>query len=76
MAKFRSEIHLDTLREVNAFVAKMSSVNEPVFLIDGANLRVSAKSVIGALYTLEWSKLFVESDIDLGEMISEFRVDA
>lgn len=74
MANFHSQIELNTLSDVRKFVNKMSTVDSPVYLVDEKNFKVSAKSLMGALYTLEWEQLWVESDTDLGDLISEFRV--
>lgn len=71
---FKSRIQLDTMKEVNDFVTRVSCVKSPVYLVDGAGLKVSAKSILGAVYTLEWDKLYVESDVDLGSLISDYRV--
>ena len=61
----RTQIRLDTLSEVNKFVEVMSRVNDRVWLEDGNGCRVSAKSLLGALYSLEWNEIhcYCETDI-------------
>lgn len=54
----RTEIRLDTLTSVNKFVATMGQIDEQVWLEDGNGCRVSAKSVLGALYSLEWGHIY------------------
>ena len=63
----RTHIRLDTLTDVHKFVAKMSSLPHQVWLEDGDGCRVSASSLLGALYSLEWSNIicFCEADINI-----------
>ncbi len=62
----RTQIRLDTLTEVNKFVAVMSRLDVPVWLEDGSGARVSAKSMLGALYSMEFTRIycFCEKDIN------------
>ena len=61
----RTQIRLDTLTEVNKFVATMSRLDVPVWLEDGSGMRVSAQSTLGALYSMEFTRIycFCEKDI-------------
>lgn len=70
----RIPIRLDTMHQIQDFVNIASTLNSPVYLVDDTGLKVSAKSIIGAMYTVEWSKIYVESDVDLGATFSEFRI--
>ena len=54
----RTEIRLDTLSDVNKFVEAMSGVKEKVWLADDDGNRVSAKSLLGALYSMEWTHIY------------------
>ena len=54
----RTKIRLDTLSDVNKFVAVMSTVNDKVWLSDDDGNRVSAKSLLGALYSMEWTHIY------------------
>ena len=62
----RTEIRLDTMSSVNKFVEVMSRLNDRVWLEDGEGCRVSAKSLLGAIYSLEWRRIycFCERDIN------------
>ena len=61
----RTKIRLDTLNDVNQFVAAMTSLNKKVWLEDDEGNRVSATSLLGAIYSLEWKRIYCycESDI-------------
>jgi hypothetical protein len=61
----RTQIRLDTLTEVNKFVEVMSRLDEPVWLEDGGNIRVSAKSMLACLYSLEWKRIYVFCERDI-----------
>ena len=69
---YRTEIELNTMKDVNEFVEIMSTIKSPVYLEDGAEFRVSAQSMIGALAALEWNKLVVVSIEDIYFKISKF----
>lgn len=65
-------INIDTLSKINAFVAACSRIYAPVYLIDGEGFKVSAKSLIGAIATMDWSQVYVECDQDIYDYIKEF----
>ena len=54
----RMEIRLDTLSDVNKFITVMSGVKDKVWLEDDEGNRVSAKSLLGALYSMEWVHIY------------------
>lgn len=54
----RTKIRLDTLSDVNKFVDVMSTVKDNVWLSDDDGSRVSAKSLLGALYSMEWTHIY------------------
>ena len=54
----RMEIRLDTLSDVNKFIAVMGGVKDKVWLEDDEGNRVSAKSLLGALYSMEWTHIY------------------
>ena len=54
----RTKIRLDTLSDVNEFIAVMSNVKDKVWLEDDEGSRVSAKSLLGALYSMEWNHIY------------------
>lgn len=69
------KIRLDTLTDVKDFVNTVSYVGNDVHLTDGTNLKVSAKSLMGAIYTMEWAEVFCESKEDIYHLISRFIVE-
>ena len=66
------KINIDTLSKINAFVSICSRLDCRVNLIDGEGYRVSAKSLIGAVATMDWSQVFVECDKDIYSYIVDF----
>ena len=68
----KNRIRLDTLTDVNKFQQIASKIDVPVHLTDGKNMRVSAKSMLGALYSMEWEEVWVECDKDIYFQIKDF----
>lgn len=58
-------IRLDTLSDINDFVEAASLTEERVELSDNDGHCVSAKSILGAMYSFEWNEVycFCEKDI-------------
>ena len=67
------KIELNTMTDVNEFVRLVSAVSAPVHLVSDA-LRVSAKSLLGAIYTMEWEEVWCECEIDIYNRIEKFVV--
>ena len=72
--KFRAKVRLDTQTEIADFVNRVASVSVPVFLTSGA-LCVSGKSLLGAIYTMEWDELWCECEENIYHLIEDFIVD-
>ena len=70
----RQKIRLDTMTEIRDFVAAATKVNAPVYLTDGTDLIVSAKSLLGVMYTMEWSEVYCTCDVDIYSLIEKFTV--
>lgn len=68
----RVKVRLDTMKDINQFVAICSKVAAPVHITDGAGLKVSAKSVLGVMYSMEFEEIWCESDVDLYSQLSKF----
>lgn len=66
------KINIDTLSKINTFVAICSRLDCNVNLIDGHGYCVSAKSLIGAVATMDWSQVYAESEKDIYSYITEF----
>lgn len=58
-------LNLDTMSDIQKFVDVVSRVEEPVNLKDSAGHCVSAKSLLGALYSLEWAEIYCECEKDI-----------
>ena len=69
------KINIDTMSKINAFVSICSNLDSRVDLIDGNNYCVSAKSLMGALATMDWSQVFVVCEDDIYSHIKEFIVE-
>lgn len=71
----KAKIHLDTLTEVRRFVEAACAIPVPVHITDGRGLRVSAKSMMGAIYSLEFDELWCECEQDIFHIISPFMAE-
>ena len=69
--KFRAKVRLDTRTDILRFVERVCSVSVPVFLTSGVYC-VSGKSLLGAIYTLEWDNLWCECEEDIYHLIEDF----
>lgn len=67
-------IRLDTMTDVQDFIKVTSVVNENVLLEDEEGHRVSAKSLLGALYSMEWNSTACVCDKDISGMILQWIV--
>lgn len=67
------KINLETMSDVTEFVAIASQVEEPV-LLTCSDFRVSAKSLLGAIYTMEWGEVWCECSRDIYHRIHQFVV--
>ena len=54
----RQKIRLDALTDIKQFVDVVSRINARVVLEDDDGHRVSAQSLIGAAYTMEWDCVY------------------
>lgn len=65
----RCKVRLDTMQDVNKFVSVVSNVMEKVVLEDDDGHCVSARSILGALYSMEWANVYCKCDRDITAMI-------
>lgn len=68
----RNKIHLETVKDAMDFSNIAVNVHGDVRIMDGAGHCVDAKSLIGALYSLEFEELWVESDHDIYSKIAQY----
>lgn len=71
----RAKIRLDTMKDINKFVAICTRVPAPVHVTDGAGLKVSAKSVLGVLYSMEFTDIWCECEEDIYSDIEKFIIN-
>ena len=69
---YKYKIRLDTLTEVNEFVSLATRIDGKIILTDGRNFSVNARSMLGALYSLEWDELYVESEEEVYTVMQKF----
>jgi hypothetical protein len=74
----RYRINLDTMRDVNTFVSVATKYNNfKIKLTDGEDYTVNGKSLLGAAYTIEWSKVYclVPDECDIYNDIKDFIIE-
>lgn len=68
------KIRLDTYQDAKSFNAIASRLKGNIYITDNQGLKVSAKSLLGSLYALEFDELWCESDEDIYRNIQDFIV--
>ena len=63
------KIQLDTMKDIHKFVEIVSRLDEEVLLKDNSGHCVSAKSLMGAIYTMEWSDIYCYCNKDISAFI-------
>ena len=71
----RYKIRLDTMADVNRFVAIATKYPGKIMLTDDENYSVSGKSLLGAMYTFEWDQIYCESEGEIYLKIRDFIVE-
>ena len=62
------------MRDVQDFVNIATRMHGNVYITDNAGLKVSAKSLLGVLYAMEFEELWCEADEDIYRNIEDFIV--
>lgn len=70
----RARINLVTMTDVQEFVNAVMTVEDDVTLIDSEQHCVSAKSLLGALYTMEWKEIYCVCSKDITSLIRQWTV--
>ena len=65
----RQRIRLDTMSDIHKFVEVVSRINDRVYLEDNTGFKVSAKSLLGALLSMEWSEVYCKCEKDISGSI-------
>ncbi len=71
----RYRIRLETMSDINRFVGIAGKHPGPIMLTDGDNFTVSGKSLLGAMYTFEWERIYCESEDEIYYLIRDFIVE-
>lgn len=66
------KVRLDTISDIKGFVNAVNGIASEVHLTDGNNLTVSAKSILGAMYTMEWSEIYCTCERDIYRFIQKY----
>lgn len=66
------KIRLDTMTDVNNFVKIATQYPGSIKLTDGENFTVNGKSLLGAMYTVEWDQIYCVSDHEIYHLIKDF----
>ena len=65
----RARIRLDTLNDIKSFISTVSPVDANITLEDNEGHCVSAKSLMGAIYSMEWDAIYCNCDKDITTLI-------
>ena len=65
----RQRVRLDTMTDIHKFVEIVSRVDDIVYLEDDTGFRVSAKSLLGALVSMEWKEVYCHCNKDISGTI-------
>jgi hypothetical protein len=64
------------MSEITAFVGDMTRCDANAFLTDKSrNYIVSAKSMLGAVYSMEWDEVWCECDDNIFTIVNKYRAD-
>lgn len=73
MHKYR--IELVTGRDMTEFVQIVTPLPGEIRLTDGRGMCVNAKSILGAVATVEWNSLYCLSENEIGSHIARFCIE-
>ena len=65
----RQKVRLDTMTDIQKFIDIVSKVDDRVYLEDNTGFKVSAKSLLGALLSMEWAEVYCHCTKDISGMI-------
>jgi hypothetical protein len=61
----RVRVNLDTMTDIQKFVEVVSRIDDRVFLEDNTGYKVSARSLLGAVLSMEWEEVYVHCERDI-----------
>lgn len=65
----RQRVQLETMTDIQRFVEIVSRIDDRVFLEDNTGFRVSAKSLLGAVLSMEWNEVYCHCEKDISGSI-------
>ena len=68
----RTKIVLDTMSDIQKFVAVTTAIPYNIVVKDNNNHCVNAKSLLGMIYAMEFDEIWCECDVDIFHQIREF----
>lgn len=72
----KTKIRLDTQDAAARLVGLATSLSSPVYLTDGAGIRVSAKSMLGTLYAkFDFTEIWLETEGEHYFLFKDFVVE-
>lgn len=71
----RYRVRIDTQKDALNFVNAINGVEGKITLEDGTGLCVSAHSILGVLYTIEFENVFCYSEEGIGHLITNWIVE-
>ena len=66
-------VALETMSDISEFVGIANKIKTPISLA-GGDFKVSAKSLLGVIYTMEWQEVWCECSEDIYSKIEKFVV--
>lgn len=71
----RYRVRIDTQNDALNFVQAVHSIKSEIILSDDNGLCVSAHSFLGALYTIEFSRIYCYSEEPISHLITDFIIE-
>lgn len=68
----KNKIIIDTRTAALELAAITNGIDADVTITDNNGMRVNAKSLVGALYAMEFKEVWIECDIDIYDQIKDF----
>ena len=68
----KNKIIIDTRTAALELAAITKSIDADVTITDNNGMRVNAKSLVGALYAMEFQEMWIESDVNIYDQIKQF----
>lgn len=68
----RHAIRLDTMKDIQGFIKAVSDIDDRVVLEDGKGHCVNAQSILGVIYTTEWTHVYCYCERDISGRIIQW----